>query len=607
MTIEEAIQHGQFESAVQLLEKAIKENPKQAGHHANLSIALCRLGRLVEAAAACRRAIAMKGVVPEFHNNLGSILRELGQFDQSIASCKLAMKFRPAYPEALNNLGGTYAALGKRTEAMACFVKAIGMKPGFAEAHFNLAIQYHESGNPNAAAAHYHKALTALPNWAQAWNHFGCVLSDLGQMTNAITALKRAVELSPRDAQAWSNLAGALVEVRQYQDAVAAGLKALELQPNSFQALCNLGNGYWGLDQFDRALAAFEKSIAIRPTSRAYMGIGSVYSQQRELDRSLEACRSAIAFDPSDPMPVWNESLVLLLKGDLERAWPGFETRMKIPAHARWRLNTPQPAWDGSELNGKRILLHAEQGFGDTIHFVRYAPLVAKRGGRVILHCQPELTSLLGSLPGIEQCVARGQPLPEHDVQCALPSLPAVFKTTLDSIPAEVPYLRPDTEKAAFWRNRLADERRLKVGLAWAGNPGQLNDRNRSMAAAELAPLARIQHVRWVCLQKGSAQSQLPPFELADWTSELSDFSDTAALVDRLDLVLTVDTAIAHLAGAMKKPVWVMLAFLPDWRWLLDREDSPWYPGMQLFRQTKTSVWTDVIERVAARLAQMHT
>jgi hypothetical protein len=272
------------------------------------------------------------------------------------------------------------------------------------------------------------------------------------------------------------------------------------------------------------------------------------------------------------------------------------------------RLRSEAPRWDGGDLNGRTVLVHNEQGFGDTIQFIRYLPEVCRRGGKIILACQRELFSLLKGFPGIDHCIANDEPTPpgsvDHQVCCPLLSLPGLLGTTAENIPADIPYLKADAEKARQWRQRLAGEERRKIGLAWAGRPNHPNDHNRSLNFSALAPLAEIPDARLINLQLGPAAGQAAEslLKLTDWTDELKDFSDTAGLIENLDLVITADTAIAHLAGAMGKRVWVLLPFIPDWRWMLKRTDSPWYPTMRLFRQRRIGDWATPIAQVAEAL-----
>ena len=295
------------------------------------------------------------------------------------------------------------------------------------------------------------------------------------------------------------------------------------------------------------------------------------------------------------------------MQGDFPEGWMEYEWRWKCKDFPSQRQSFGQPQWGGDSLQGRTLLLHAEQGLGDAVQFIRYLPLAAQRGGRIILGCRPELQRLLQTAAPDLQVLAGGQFLPPFDVHCPLLGLPRLFATDLTNIPRNVPYLHADSADAAIWRDRLADpSSSLKVGLVWAGSPANKNDRNRSLKLASLAPLANVPGVRFLSLQKGAAatEAKTPPeaMELIDVADELKDFADTAALIAVLDLVIAVDTAVVHLAGAMGKPVWVLLPFVPDWRWMLERTDSPWYPTMRLFRQTQLAEWEPVIAEVRARL-----
>jgi hypothetical protein len=405
----------------------------------------------------------------------------------------------------------------------------------------------------------------------EAHNHLGHALKEAHRLDEAIAACRRAIQLKPDYAEAYNNLGAALGELGRIDEAMAACNRALQLQPDYAEAHSNLGIAHADKGQFDEAIAAYNRAMQLQPD---FVGVH------------------------------WNISLVWLLLGDFQQGWPEFEWRWKSKWLRLQRAFT-QPRWDGSPLGGKTILLHSEQGLGDTIQFARYAPLVAQRGGHVILSSPPALARLLESLTGLGQIIAEGNALPRFDVHCPLLSLPLVMGTDcLAAIPGDVPYLRPPTDGQAAWKKRLsADDANLKIGLAWAGRPHPLG---RSIPLAALAPLASIPGVSFHSLQTGPAAQQAhePPakMKLIDYSSDLHDLADTASLIANLDLVITIDTAVAHLAGAMGKPVWTMLKFVPDWRWLLNRSDSPWYPTMRLFRQQRLGNWTDVIAAVAERL-----
>jgi len=359
------------------------------------------------------------------------------------------------------------------------------------------------------------------------------------------------------------------------------------------------------------AVDLIRQAIALIPTSPgAHYNLAKALTGNNQLTEAIAAYRQTIALKPGYAEAHHNLSLLLLLLGDMAQGWKEYEWRSLCNNMAVPRRNIVQRQWDGSPLANRTILLHPEQGFGDTIQFIRYAPLVAQRGGRVLVGCAPELRRLLQNMPGVGRCLDSGLMLPPFDVHCPLLSLPLAFGTTLETIPHGVPYLQADAAGVEHWRNKLAlDPAGFKVGLVWAGRPTHKNERNRSLPLAALAPLAQVPGVRFYSLQKGEAaqQARTPPQGLAliDHTADLHDFADTAALIANLDLVIAVDTAVVHLAGALGKPVWTLLPFLPDWRWLLNRTDTPWYPSMRLFRQGAPGDWSGVIQQVTQALANL--
>jgi hypothetical protein len=354
--------------------------------------------------------------------------------------------------------------------------------------------------------------------------------------------------------------------------------------------------------RIDESIVAFRRAVQIKPDyAEAHNNLSGALYQRGQIDEATAAAARAITLEPDYAEAHWTLALILLTQGNFAQGWREYEWRWRRDSFTTPRRNFPQPRWDGGDLHGERILLHAEQGIGDTLQFVRYAPMVAQRGGRVILECQRALKRLFSQLPGVEEIVEAGEPLPSFDLHCPLMSLPLVFQTELASVPASIPYLKSDAKLWAAWKSRLESESTgRRIGLAWAGSPTQRRDRNRSMKLAQLGPLARIPNAIFYSLQKGEAGKEPPPqgLTIRDFTGELNDFADTAALLECLDLILTVDTAVAHLAGAMGKPVWTMLAFSPDWRWLLNRDDSPWYPTMRLFRQPRIGDWATPVSQI---------
>jgi len=392
---------------------------------------------------------------------------------------------------------------------------------------------------------------------------------------------------------------------------IAAYRQAITLRPDYADAYSNLGVALIDKGQLDEAIVACRQAITLRPDyANAYRNLGAALADKGQLDEAIAACRQAIKLRPNFARAHHNLALTLLMRGDFQPGWQENEWRWKcrdFPSPAR---NFSQPQWDGSAFEPRTLLLFPEQGIGDAFQFIRYLPLVVRRGGKIIIECQAEFQRLPRTMSEGCQIVAKGEPLPAFDLYCPLLSLPLVFGTTLENIPNIVPYLHADAQDAKRWQQRLDDYspglKVGKVGLVWAGNPAHKNDRNRSMKLTSLAPLGQVPGVRFFSLQKGAAaaQAKTPPtgMELIDWTPELRDFADTAALIANLDLIISVDTAVVHLAGAMSKPVWTLLPFNPDWRWMLEREDSPWYPTMRLFRQSVRGDWDSVIKRVAEAL-----
>jgi tetratricopeptide (TPR) repeat protein len=535
----------------------------------------------------CRPAPAAGGEpgrgAPEFGDlawfREGRRQQAAGRTAAAAAAYLRALELRPEFPEALNNLGQLCLERGETDRARACFRQAARLAPEMPEPHFNLGELCRRQGALHAATAHYRRALARNPRAGEAWNNLGLALQAAGDPEGAAACHRRAVRLDPDRAETRYNLGGALRAAGDLAGAARELLAALRLKPRWPQAHNNLGLVWKAAGEPDLAAAAFSQALA--------------------LDPDLAEAR-------------WNRSFYLLLRGRLREGWEDYEYRFAIPQWRRiypFRLDLPR--WDGGPAPGKTILVHDEQGFGDTLQFVRYLPWVRERCGRVVLESRPELMSLLEGAPGVDALACRPSgrpPKPDADLVVALMSLPRLCGTTLETIPAAVPYLRPDPERVRRWAERLAG-RRPAIGIVWAGRPEHANDGNRSCRLERFLPLFARPGRRWIGLQKGpaAAQAEEAPFQgiLANWGPQLADFADTAALVACLDLVIAVDTAVVHLAGALAKPVWVLLSALCDWRWMEARADSPWYPTMRLFRQERPGEWEPVFEKVGRELARL--
>jgi Tfp pilus assembly protein PilF len=474
------------------------------------------------------------------------------------------------------------------------------------EQAIKIALGHYQSGQIAEAENLCRQILAQQPRHLDALHLLSVLAAQAGQLDVAIELIGRAIAINPNVADYHSNLGELQRRSGQLDQAAASLRRALSLQPNHAVAHYNLGLIFAEREMFAEAIAAHQRALGLKPDMvPALIALGTALVRTRQFDEAGAAYRRAIELDSNSADAHWNYSLLQLRMGDYERGWENYEWRWRVRGEFTPPQSFAQPLWDGSDLRGKTILLHAEQALGDTLQFVRYVPLVAQRGGRVVLQSPPELIRVLKSLQGVDEIVAAGKPLPRFDVHCPLMSLPRLFSTRLNTIPCPIPYFCPEPQLVEQWNRRLEPYRgQFKVGLVWAGRQVHMSDGDRSIGLAQLAPLAKVGVDAFFSLQKGSPAGQSPPpgMNLIDWTAELRDFADTAALIANLDLVISVDTAMAHLAGAMGKPVWVLLLYVSDWRWLLDRDDSLWYPTMRLFRQPAIGDWTTAISAIAEKL-----
>jgi Flp pilus assembly protein TadD len=468
---------------------------------------------------------------------------------------------------------------------------------------FQRGVVDHQAGRLPQAQAAYRQILTIDPAHADAHQNLGVALGALGRMMEAEASFREALRLRPNYPEGHASLGAALTDLGRPAEAEASCREALRLRPNYPEAHYNLGVALRDLGRPAEAEASCREALRLRPNyPEAHYNLGVAL---RDLGRPAEAeasFREALRLRPNYPEAHYNLGAALLLAGRFEEGWKEYEWRWKSKTFTTTTVIPPRdfsaPLWRGEAIGGRTILLHAVQGLGDTLQFCRYAPLMVGGAG-IILEVQAPLVRLLSRLPGVEEIVARGDRLPPFDLHCPLMSLPDAFGTTLDTIPAATPYLSADPALAANWQERLVGLDGLRIGLAWAGEQRAVVDRRRSIALKALAPLGEVSGVSFVSLQKDgpAAQAADPPhgMMLHDFTADLHDFEDTAALIVNLDLVISVDTSVAHLAGALGKPVWLLNRFDTDWRWLLNRDDSPWYPTLRQFRQPRPGDWNSAI------------
>jgi tetratricopeptide (TPR) repeat protein len=573
------LQCGHPNDALRHIDAALKINPDNVHVLSNRGAALKELGRLDEALATYDRALALRPDYAEAHSNRGSVLHDLRRHDDALASYDRALALRTDYADALCNRAAALHELRRHEAALESCDRAIALQPDYAEAHSNRGNTLGALSRFDEALASCDRALALRPTFAEAYCNRGNILCEINRSDEALANYDRAIALRPAFAEAYSNRGNALHELRRFEDALVSYDRALALRPDSAEAHLNRGNALKELRQFDEALASYRRAQELRP-------------------------------DLADAH--FSEALCRLLIGDFAAGWEKQEWRWQTSQLSAAKRNFRQPQWTGADdIAGKTILLHAEQGFGDTLQFCRYVPSVAERAARVILEVQKPLYELTRTLPA--QIIWRGQELPDFDLHCPLLSLPLAFGTRLETIPARTPYLSAPDSAVAAWRDRLG-ERRPRIGVVWAGDPrkklpgANRIDRQRSLQFDQLAPVLQVGGCEFYSLQKGDdAVAQLRNSRLhdrvIDWTADFHDFSDTAAFIENLDLVIAVDTAVAHLAGALGKPLWLINRHNTCWRWLLGRDDSPWYPTVRQFRQDATRQWEPVVSRIAATLA----
>jgi tetratricopeptide (TPR) repeat protein len=597
-------QLARLDVALELMQRAITLNPNEAEFHNNFGVVLLAAGQAEKAVGACSRAASLRSPYPEASNNLGNALMATGRVNEAIAAYDRALQQRPTYAEAISNRGNALKQLGRLTEAIAAYELAIRHQPNYADAHSNLGIALQIAGRRDDAINAYRRALALQPANPDTWNNLGIALFDALKLDEALECFRKATSLRPAFADAFKNTGLVLQKLGQTEAAIANHRQALHLKPDFADDFTALGASLRQAGQLDEAITCYQRALSLQPQNAdALTFLGAALQEKGQLNEAMALQRQAIALQPDHPEAHLNLAFMLLAEGNYRDGWPEYEWRRKQKNSAAPERNFPVPQWRGEELAGKRILIHAEQGLGDAIQFVRYIPLLSQRGGKVLLECYPELHRLFSSIPGVDQFLISGLPLPPFDLHCPMLSLPLAFGTTLESIPSPSPYLKADPDLAAHWAKKFSSSPgQKKVGIAWAGRPDHFNDRNRSIPPHLFTRLGNIPGIQYVSLQKRLTPDQkhsLPDFEITDWTNDLHDLADTAALIANLDLIITVDTAIAHLAGALAKRTWVLLPHPADFRWLLNRNDSPWYPTLRLYRQSRARDWDEPLARIA--------
>jgi tetratricopeptide (TPR) repeat protein len=531
-----------------------------------------------------------------------------GRLAEAESIYRQILAIHPNDENSLHLLGVIASQRGQYQEAADLIGRAIAVNPAVGEYHSNLSLVWMATGRYAEAVESCRRALALKPDSPEIYNNLGNAFRDHGQLEDAIAAYQTALRLRPQFPGAYNNLGIALRNQGRIDEAIAACRTALQLDPNSPEAYNNLGTALEAKLDMEGALAAYQAALRLRPSlAGTHNNLGNVFVALGRLDEAIAAFTEALKLAPTDEQARFNCSLALLLRGDFETGWSYYESRWT--AQHLSKKDFFQPMWDGSALNGKRILIHAEQGFGDSIQFIRYARLAAEKGGTVIVECPANLRELFTGVPGVAEVVTVGDQLPPFDVHLPMLSLPLAFRTTRGNIPQEVPYLFADSVRRGAWAQRLgANRARPRIGVAWAGNPENRRSRMRNIRLQDFLPSLRNDRFDFYSLQLGDGAEQIRQLpgdvQVVDFTEHIKNFADTAAFLAELDLVISADTAVVHLAGAMARPVWTLLPFAPDWRWGLAREDTPWYPTMRLFRQPAIGDWGSVIQRVVGELSR---
>lgn len=600
-------QSGQEARAQTVLLKAIALYPINADFHYYLGKLYAHEEEPGKALDCFLKALSIQPEFAEGHNDMGLALQAQDKLDAAIQSYQRALSFKSEYAEAHGNLGVALQRQGKLEAAIASYRNAIVINPNFAIAHNNLASALRTQDKLEEAIEHLQKAITINPHYAEAHSNLGVALKIQGKLEAAVDCCQMSLSINPDYAEAHGNLADAFQALGKLDAAVESYRRALALKPNSEGSHNNLGNAYTAQGKFDAAVEQYQQAISLKPDfANAHLNLGLALMEQGMRDRAIQCFQNAISFKPEYVEAHLNMSLGQLLSGNFEQGWAEYEWRWQSTHMQSIKYDYKQPIWLGKEpLLGKTILLHHEQGFGDTIQFCRYAKLVAAQGAIVLLLVPAVLKPLLDGLEGVSQVISEGEPLPAFDCHCPLMSLPLAFSTRIGTIPAEGAYLGCGAGHVSKWQSKLGTKTRARIGLVWSGSQNHKNDHNRSMPLHGLFEIVSGQ-VQLVSLQKEIRPVDQPLLtnhkHIAHFGEDLENFMDTAGLIANMDLVISVDTAVAHLAGAMGKPVWILLPFTPDWRWMLERSDCPWYPSARLFRQTKVGDWDSVLSLVAKEL-----
>ncbi len=604
-----ARQQGDLKRSEQLISQAIALSPDVATYHHHLARTCEQQHRTSDAARHYRHAIALNPSDIDSHRLLARLVLTLGQSVEAISLFKRILLLDPQSPDAYYSLGAIYKSSGDYSTALEYYRRAFVLFPHSTDSHFNLAMSLYEAGQATECIPLFQKIIQVNPNDHEAHNFLGQAFHELVDYPAARACYLKALELKPEQCSTITNLGALYMDMGDLAHAEVLLRRAVTLDPTFLNAHSNLGALFSKKGMISEAIQSLRSVLSVDPRRvPALCSLGFLLFNLGDEEGAESCYRLALDAQPNSPLALFNLSSSLLTAGRFAEGWEAYEMRWLVRQFASERQAIEQPRWTGEDLTDRRIYIHSEQGFGDTLHFVRYVLLLVQRGAKVILAVQPALLRLLADIdPLIEVIAKSNNPLPAFDFYCPLLSLPRVFQTNLSNLPVHVPYLQPHAETLRSWSQRVKSPQ-LRVGIVWSGNPLHTRDRIRSIPISTFGKLFNTPGATFYSLQKGASAVQLPSLNnVVDLDTELQDFADTAAAISHLDLVITVDTAVAHLAGAMGKPVWILLSVASDWRWLKERTDSPWYPSARLFRQSALGEWGDVVGQVSDALNEIAT
>lgn len=602
---------GRLEAAAGLYRAALEHEPGNVSALRCLGVLRSQQGDFQGALLLLQAAARFAPDMPEVFNDIGNTLRQKGALNEAVLAFDEAIRLQPVFGVAYFNRGLTFEALGCMDRAMESYDLALQADPHRVEARYNRAAIRMRGGEFALALPDLLEFVRQRPASEEAVLMLGRAYRELGRWTEAEIIYRRLSERNPQSPEILVHLGTCCLALQRYEEAAGLFAQVLGKNPDLAEAQFKAGVAHLRLWHCEAAVQHLKRALSLKPDSvDVLVQLALALQRTREFADADAAYQRAFALAPDNADAHWNYADFLLLLGDYRRGWEEFEWRWHHERFLtpKWRFS--QPEWHGEDIRGKTILLHPEQGFGDTLQFVRYVPMVAACGAKVLLGAPPELARLFAGFPGTQGVFLSPTLLPSFDVHCPLLSLPRIFNTDVDTIPSEVPYLSVNPSVVRPWAQYFARfKSTLKVGLIWSGNPDQENNRHRACRLADLAPVLSTAKVTVFSLQKGAPASELhaadSPLPVIDLGPRLGDFAETAAVMEHLDLVISTDTGPVHLAGGLGRPVWVMLSAIPDWRWMIGRQDSPWYPSMRLFRQTRVGEWRDVVEHVSNQLAAL--